>query len=76
VDSSPPLWKLDLGQAEDPDSDDLLRLDVNLGATSLFLKFDRSSNTIAFDQTAIVLAGNYTIAIYLQDSHETKKLYI
>jgi len=76
VESSPPSWKLDLGEAKDPDSDDSLRLDVNLGATHSFIKFDSASNILALNQTAVVLTGNYTIAIYLQDSHDTKKYYI
>jgi len=76
VESSPPEWKLDLGEATDPDSDDPLRLEVNLGATNSFIQFDSDSNTLALNQTAVVLTGNYTIAIYLSDSHDTKKYYI
>jgi len=76
VESSPPAWKLDLGEATDPDSDDPLHLEVNLGATNSFIQFDSDSSTLALNQTALVLTGNYTIAIYLSDSHDTKKYYI
>jgi len=40
------------------------------------MKFDSDRNTLELDRTAIVLPGNYTIAVHLDDGNDKKKYYI